>query len=44
MKEIILITGANGHLAQMLGNYLKDVYSNRVYKGAYNVGDGYSQS
>ena len=27
-----------------IGNYLKDVYSNRVYKGAYNVGDGYSQS
>ena len=27
-----------------IGNYLKDVYSNRVAKGAYNVGDGYSQS
>ena len=29
MKEIILITGANGHLAQMLGNYLKDEYDVR---------------
>ena len=27
-----------------IGNYLKDVYANRVSKGAYNVGDGYSQS
>ena len=27
-----------------IGNYLKDVYANRVAKGAYNVGDGYSQS
>ena len=29
LKEIILITGANGHLAQMLGNYLKDEYEVR---------------
>tara|TARA_B100000676_G_C17964237_1_gene779369 strand:- start:552 stop:1301 length:750 start_codon:yes stop_codon:yes gene_type:complete len=27
-----------------IGNYLKDVYANRVSKGAFNVGDGYSQS
>ena len=27
-----------------IGNYLKDVYANRVAKGVYNVGDGYSQS
>ena len=27
-----------------IGNYLKDVYANRVSKGAYNIGDGYSQS
>ena len=27
-----------------IGNYLKDVYANKVPKGAYNVGDGYSQS
>ena len=27
-----------------IGNYLKDVYANRVSKGAFNVGDGYSKS
>ena len=26
-----------------IGNYLKEVYANRVPKGAYNTGDGYSQ-
>jgi hypothetical protein len=27
-----------------IGNYLKEVYANRVPKGAYNTGDGYSKS
>ena len=27
-----------------IGNYLKDVYANRVSKGVYNIGDGYSKS
>ena len=27
-----------------IGNYLKDVYANRVFKGEYNMGDGYSKS
>jgi len=27
-----------------IGNYLKDVYANRISKGVNNIGDGYSQS
>ena len=27
-----------------IGNYLRDVYANRISKGSYNMGDGYSKS